>query len=260
MNTAVKALQPYRQEFIKFQDSVSSLYSADFGDGSGSDLCGPQSYEVFEVISGENVSVPFLYEIDGDLRLILETDLDSDAGLHNMVLVVTQLDYGQVYEQPFLAEIYNCLIEGMTVTPPTVTSFDYDLLDVPVALDVFYPDIAVTPDYCAYGFIFTATLQGTDTEPPFLTVKNDRLEVLSGDPAHRGTWTVDLMIEPNGPNTVTPQTFTYTFVISACPLDEITVTTAFPDFTLYYITDTKETLSATVSHSFAECPFQIHLT
>jgi len=35
---------PKQASFNIFKDSVSMQYSAQFGNGSGSDLCGPQSY------------------------------------------------------------------------------------------------------------------------------------------------------------------------------------------------------------------------
>jgi len=48
------------QEIDAFKDTVSQLYSADFGDGSGYDICAPQELFLFEEIGQSNwIQVPF---------------------------------------------------------------------------------------------------------------------------------------------------------------------------------------------------------
>ena len=46
----VVSLNSGAQEFPidQIKDSVSVAFSAEFGDGSGYDLCGPRDYQVFE--------------------------------------------------------------------------------------------------------------------------------------------------------------------------------------------------------------------
>jgi len=90
--------------------------------------------------------------------LVMASDLDEDAGPHNMILRIAQTDYSKSYDQTFVAEFFDCTITGITVSEPAQTTFTYDLLDTPVALDVFYPSIAVVPDYCAYGFVYVAKI------------------------------------------------------------------------------------------------------
>ena len=43
---------PVTYSVPKFEDSVSKAYSGQFGDGSGSDLCGQQTYMLYEIVNG----------------------------------------------------------------------------------------------------------------------------------------------------------------------------------------------------------------
>ena len=98
MDYEVKFPDPTTQDFNIFTDSVSETYSATFGDGSNYDMCGPQTYEVYEIIDSVKTSVPFLQEVTGIRTLNLQTDFNSDVGLHNMVLEVTLTDYSIVHD------------------------------------------------------------------------------------------------------------------------------------------------------------------
>lgn len=53
MTTFVNAQQPTTRAFDIFKDTVSEEYSDEFGDGTGYDLCAPQSYEIREVIQNQ---------------------------------------------------------------------------------------------------------------------------------------------------------------------------------------------------------------
>ena len=49
MKTETGASSPATQTFSHFQDSVSRLYSARYGEGNGFDICGPPEYTLYEV-------------------------------------------------------------------------------------------------------------------------------------------------------------------------------------------------------------------
>jgi len=118
MDYAVKFPTATTQDFVQFTDDVSELYSATFGDGSNSDMCGPRTYEVYEIIATAKTSVAFLTEVTGITILNLATDLNADVGTHKMVLEVTLTDYSIVYDELFDAVITDCTVTNLDITAP----------------------------------------------------------------------------------------------------------------------------------------------
>jgi len=123
-----------------------------------------------------------------------------------------------------------------------------------VALDIPLPTLAETPNYCGFGITYEIVLQGTETLPPFMAIveAENKLQVLSSDPANRGTYTVDLRITPAGPTSVGTQIVSYTFTISACRIDTVSFTTAIADFT-YTINSGAVFKSGDFSNLYVEC-------
>ena len=87
-----------------FRDSVSQQFSADFGDGSGTDLCGPQEYTLYERLGNNQLAVvdfAYLTFENGSHQAtinILTTDY-NDAGEHSMVLLVDLIEHDSSLEQ-----------------------------------------------------------------------------------------------------------------------------------------------------------------
>ena len=82
---------------------MSETYSDDFGNGSGYDLCGPQSYQVFERIGNANFVVNYISlsmnsEVPPRGVLSLETSNINDKGRHDMILEVILDDFGKKLE------------------------------------------------------------------------------------------------------------------------------------------------------------------
>lgn len=76
-------------------------YSGQYGDGSGSDLCGSQEYQLFEKVSNQMVLVDFAdlaYPNSPNVDINVQTNLQADAGSHIMILIVELVDYGKVLE------------------------------------------------------------------------------------------------------------------------------------------------------------------
>ena len=123
-----------------------------------------------------------------------------------------------------------------------------------MALDIPLPTLAETPNYCAFGITYEIVIQGTETVPLFMTIveAENKLQVLSSDPAHRGSYTVDLRITPAGPTTVNTQVVTYTFEISACRIDTVSFTTPIADF-IYTINEGAVFKSGDFSNLYVEC-------
>lgn len=73
---------------------MSRALSAEFGDGSGIDLCGVRLYELFEEVNFEVIDPPFarLSDPTGP-SLIIEPNGPQDIGEHDMVLVVSLEDF-----------------------------------------------------------------------------------------------------------------------------------------------------------------------
>jgi len=63
---------------------------------------------------------------------------------------------------------------------------------------------------------------------------------------------VDLRITPTGPNTVGTQIVSYTFTISACPIDVVTFGTGIADF-IYTIGEGAVFKSGDFSNLYVEC-------
>ena len=53
----MKKIDPVSFSFSEMTDSVSVQYSADYGDGSGTDICGPREYQLFELDGASEVVV-----------------------------------------------------------------------------------------------------------------------------------------------------------------------------------------------------------
>lgn len=65
---------PSTQTFLPFKDSVSVQY----GNGSGTDLCGPQTYQLFELVNSVLTPKNFVYLTSGQLVINLDPQM-SDA-------------------------------------------------------------------------------------------------------------------------------------------------------------------------------------
>ena len=92
------------QTFMPFQDSVSLAH----GDGSGTDLCGPQSYSLKQLHRDNPPS--FISLDEGARKITLRTDENTETGSLAMYLVVTLTDFGIVHKQPFEVRIDQCTI------------------------------------------------------------------------------------------------------------------------------------------------------
>jgi hypothetical protein len=124
MITKQNAPTPVTQTFLPFSDFVSQA----FGDGSGFDLCGPQTYSLFQLQNGVKVSPPTFIEVDEATRTIrLVTDEDTEITSSYMLLVVTLTEFGITHEEPFQVIIDDCEIDNLTVEMPTTTEFKYDI-------------------------------------------------------------------------------------------------------------------------------------
>lgn len=54
-------LQTVYRPIPLFKDTVSQAYSSQFGDNSGADLCGPQSYMLYELVNSSLQMVDFAF-------------------------------------------------------------------------------------------------------------------------------------------------------------------------------------------------------
>lgn len=109
----MNAPNPSTRTFSYFTDEVALLYSADYGDGSGYDLCGPQSYEIRQIINGVEVASD-LVTVDPINRILtLQTTDPDESGLHDMLLCISLDSFGIEYCQPFAALVSDCTITDL---------------------------------------------------------------------------------------------------------------------------------------------------
>ena len=59
------------------------------------------------------------------------------------------------------------------------------------------------------------------------------LEIFTTLASFAGVYTIELVVEPNGPNTVEPKIIEYQLIITACRVNEISVEVPQPDITYY---------------------------
>ena len=124
MVTTILRGNPEEQTFTPFLDSVS-INKAQYGNGSGYDLCGAQSYEVFEVISGGNVAVTHTTLVSNKISVL--TTIPTDEGVHSMLLVVTMNDYPTIkLSKPFTVTINKCSVVSLT-NQSTVPETNYKI-------------------------------------------------------------------------------------------------------------------------------------
>lgn len=155
---------PVMQTFLPFKDTVSMGH----GDGSGFDLCGPQSYALEQLHSD---SPPSFITLDEEARKItLETDENTETGSFPMYLVVTLTDYCDddsncriVHKVSFEVVIDECSINNLVVDQPTTTSFNYDIQPSGAAtLIIPYPADTIQPPECAFhGVVYDLEVNGS---------------------------------------------------------------------------------------------------
>ena len=101
----------------EIKDTVSEAYSDDFGDGSGSDLCGTRDYKLFEEVNFQPV-VPSFARLNerNPPNIVIESTDESEIGPHQMYLEVYLTDYADVMLYiPFIIEIRGCTISKLEI-------------------------------------------------------------------------------------------------------------------------------------------------
>ena len=150
-------------------------YSSQFGNGSGSDMCGPQSYKVFEVVNGNYVPASFVYLTPGQKKITLDPTQHPDVGNHQFVLVTTLDNYGITHDEFFNVNVSPCQITGMTVGTPSQSVFWYHVSTVPSQLNIALPTVTLQPASCPFGIQLSIQFQSDSSPVPFATVRQDNL-------------------------------------------------------------------------------------
>lgn len=119
-NTSVKT-----QSFEVFKDSVSLQYTNQYGNGSGSDLCGPQSYQIYEVIIGFIVPVTYVYLTNGQQVINLDPTQNTSIGDHTFVLITTLTNYAISHAETFTVNLSACQITSIIAGSNYVSAYDY---------------------------------------------------------------------------------------------------------------------------------------
>ena len=152
------------QDFRIFKDSLSIAK----GDGSGYDLCLPQTYKLAQL--GQQ-TVPSFVSLDGENRRItVTTDQNTETGNYAMYLVVKLEDYGVEFKQDFQVIIDECEIQFLQITEPQVKTFQYDIQPQGMnTLIIPYPESLIQPEECAYhGVRYDVEVNGNSNTPGFI--------------------------------------------------------------------------------------------
>lgn len=126
-----------------FKDFVSNQYR-DFGDGTGTGLCGMQTYEIYEIVNGSRKIVPFAFlTYIGDQATINVQSFDTaDIGLHQMIIEVMLPMYNKLLQSEFEITVVDdriCTITALRVAPGQDFSIDYEIMDPPQPLIQPFP-------------------------------------------------------------------------------------------------------------------------
>lgn len=92
---------------------MAEQYSAQYGDGTGYDLCGPQAYDIREIVFGQEVFSDLVTVDETNRILNLQTSDVQDAGLHDMLLCVTLTEFDIEYCQAFAALVSDCEVTNL---------------------------------------------------------------------------------------------------------------------------------------------------
>ena len=160
LTTYLNAPSPTTRSFDIFTDVVSDKYSAMFGDGTGYDLCGGQSYDIQEIVNNQQVPSDLVTIDPVSRELILQTSDIADTGLKDMLLCVTLFNFDVSYCQPFAALVSDCEVTNLQLYPvdPPGTEITYEIQSVAEETIVPAPFAAYTPSECLYDLEYTALI------------------------------------------------------------------------------------------------------
>jgi hypothetical protein len=108
------------QPYDGFKDSVSELYSDQYGDGSGCDICAPQIVYLFVLDAGQRSQPTFAYleQVGEGGQVVVETQNYDDVGTYSMILFVELPEYNVSLDIPFQVVIEACIVYDIHVTHP----------------------------------------------------------------------------------------------------------------------------------------------
>ena len=132
---------------------MSNQLSADFGDGTGVDLCGPRIYELTEEVNFQVIVPPFARLTSASSPdLIIEPTGQSDIGSHEMFLEVSLLDFPALsIPIQFIIEIVGCEITFLGINQPNPSQYLYDIVSPATLQQLPIPFYTVTPSDCQGG-------------------------------------------------------------------------------------------------------------
>ena len=141
-----------------------------------------------------------------------------------MVLRVRLPDYAKQLDETFFIFVDDCTITDLRINPPTTTEFTYEVVNPASSLVIPLPEAFVFPAQCAYhGVINTLFYQGSTDLPVFAFKIESGLLIRTAEARFVGIYDFTLIIEPNGPNTVSPIFYDFKLTIGACRVNVVTV-------------------------------------
>ena len=263
LTTFVNAPLAITRPFNPFTDLVAEKYSGEYGDGSGYDLCGPQTYDMREIINNK-VEPSDIVTIDSTNRILsLQTNDPADTGLHDMLLCVTLVNFSVEYCQPFAALVSNCDVTNLVLTPaePPGTEITCQIGNNAAMCVVPTPTPIYTPTECMYDLIMEARIFGSnDPLPSFITFSQEQgIQIKSSDPNDKGIYQVELTATVDGPSNAGEVDVLYTITLERCQLDRVTQSLPIPDSIVYSIGSGPLPIDTNVSNLFDECPLLCEL-
>jgi len=126
-------------------------------------MCGSQQVKLFKLNSSTNLyestTVASINLTNRTIVAGVYTDI-SLQGEHKLMLRVALISYPNIFlELPFTLTISQCTTTSMSVTPPAITSYTYDIMNGSIMnLVMPYPTVAFAPSSCGTSAAYTLSV------------------------------------------------------------------------------------------------------
>mmetsp|Transcript_25856 Transcript_25856/g.32171 ORF Transcript_25856/g.32171 Transcript_25856/m.32171 type:complete len:153 (-) Transcript_25856:166-624(-) len=149
-----------------------------------------------------------------------------------MILEVYLTLYAKVLDQQFTVVIKSdeCTITNLSVAPGQDLTILYNIENPPTALFRAFPELEATPASCQQSYSYQIVFAGTQTKPSFASVTTGNgIRLFTSDPDDIQNYELELLVTPDGPNSVGTFAVPYQVKITGCIFDRVEVDTPIGD-------------------------------
>lgn len=135
--------------FARFIDTVSDQFSDVYGDGSNSDICAPQAYQVFEVDANTGARLDSSSYLSLQGQHIVFNPISSLAyGTHQFVLAVNLTNYNVTHQEVMRFQLLQCQLDSIMIVQPSVTDYSFFINMNSTFSSIPMPQVLKSPSNC----------------------------------------------------------------------------------------------------------------